>query len=71
MDEDEAVQTGNMEKNSEAIKVVRPTFDKVSFPNAVIPEGVDGLTLRTGEEGIRRSFIIGGRGLTCKFSGHL
>ena len=37
-----------LEKNSEANKVARPKFDTESFPNAVVPEGVDELILREG-----------------------
>ena len=58
MDNNEAVKIGHLEKNSEAIKVVRPKFDKESFPNAVIlREGVDELTLREGEEGLLRTCV--------------
>ena len=39
-----------LEKNSEANTVARPKFDTESFPNAVVPEGVDDLILREGEE---------------------
>ena len=57
MDINEAAKIGDLEKNSQAIKVASPNVDKVSFPNAVIEEGVDELTLREGEEGMQRSFI--------------
>ena len=44
-------------EKSEAMKVVRPNFDTVSFPNAVIRGGVVELTLRRCEEGTQRSFF--------------
>ena len=53
----EAAQIGNLEKTSEATKVVKPKCDKEIFPNAIIREVVDELTLREGEEGTLRSFI--------------
>ena len=56
MDNHEVVKIGDLEKNSEAIKVVGPNFDKETFPDAV-QEGVDELTLRRGEEGVLRSII--------------
>ena len=53
----EAVKIGDLEKNSEAIKVVKPKYSKEIFQNAAIREGVDELTLREGEGGTLRSFI--------------
>ena len=53
----EAVKIGDLEKNSEAIKVVKPKSSKEIFQNAAIREGVDELTLREGEGGTLRSFI--------------
>ena len=59
VDNNEAVKIGDLEKNSEAIKVVKPKFHKEVYPNAAVGEGVDELTLRegAGEEGTLRSFI--------------
>ena len=39
-------------KNSEAIKVVRPNFNKEIFPDAIKREGVEKLTLRAEEAGM-------------------
>ena len=55
--EDEAVKIGDLEKNSEAIKVVRPKFNKEILPGAIIRERVGDLTLRTGRAGMLRTFI--------------
>ena len=57
VDNNEAVKIGDMGRKAEAIIVVRPKFDKVSFPNAVLREWVHELMLREGEEGMQRSFI--------------
>ena len=51
----EAVKIGDLEKNSEAVKVQAQVRQRV-LPNAVIREGVGALTLREGEEGTQRSF---------------
>ena len=58
MDDHEAVKFSNLKKNSEAIKVVGPDFDKrAMYPDAAVPEGVDEVTLRRGEDGALRSCI--------------
>ena len=57
MDIHEAMQIGELKKNSEAIKVVRPDVDRAIFPNAITQERVDELTLRAGEAGSLRAFI--------------
>ena len=57
VDNVEAVQIGHMKRNSEAIKVVRPLFDKETFSNAAFSENSDELTLRTEEAGVQRIFI--------------
>ena len=49
----EAVKIGGLEKNLEAIKAARSTFNKEMFPDATIPEGLRELTLRAGEAGSR------------------
>ena len=55
--EDEAVKIGDLEKNSEAIKVVRPKFNKEVLTGAIIRERVGDLTLRTGRAGMLGTFI--------------
>ena len=42
----EAVKIGDLEKNSVAIKLVKPKFNKEIYLNAADPEGVDEFTLR-------------------------
>ena len=39
------MDTGELEKNSEAIKVGKPEFNKEIFPHATVQNGVDELTL--------------------------
>ena len=56
VDNHEAVNIGDFEKNLSAIKVVGPDFSKEIFPDAAVWEGVDEWTLRRGEEGFLRSF---------------
>ena len=51
VDTHEAVQIGDQEKNSVAIKMVTPKFNKVIFQNVAVRKGVDELTLREGEKG--------------------
>ena len=55
--EDEAVKIGDLEKISEAIKVVRPKFNQEILRGAIIRERVGDLTLRTGRAGMLRTFI--------------
>ena len=50
-DTHEAVKIGDLEKNPEAIKVVKPKFNQEIFPNAIIREALGDLTLRVGEAG--------------------
>ena len=57
VDNQEAVKIGELERNSEAIKLARPKFNKAIFQDATIREGVDDLALRTGESGMLRTFI--------------
>ena len=57
MDDREAVKIGELEKNSEAIKVVKPKFNKEIYQIAAVREGVNEMTLREGEEGTMRSFF--------------
>ena len=50
------MKIGELEKNSETIKVVRPHFNRAIFPDATNREGVDALTtLRAGEAGMLRT----------------
>ena len=64
VDKNEVVKIGDLEKNSEAIKVVRPNFNKEIFPDATIRAGVGELTLRTGEAGTLRTLMGSHRSLT-------
>ena len=57
VDNHEAVRTGDLEKNLEAIKKVGSNFDRELPPGAAVREGVDELTLRRGEEGMLRFFV--------------
>ena len=58
MDIREEVKIGDLQKNSEAIKVVKPKFSKESVPNAMLREGVGRAdTSSKGEEGTLRSFV--------------
>ena len=54
VDNHETVKIGYLEKNSEAIRVVRPKYNKETYQ---IREGVSESTFREGEEGTLRSFI--------------
>ena len=47
-DNHNAVRISHMEKNSEAMKVVKPSFDKEIYQNATAREGVEELTVREG-----------------------
>ena len=64
-DNHEAVKVGDLELNMESRPVWRPKFT-TDFPDAVVREGADELTLRKEEEGAVRSFIdtteVGNRG---------
>ena len=51
-----AVKVGDSEKNMKPRTVVKPKFT-TDFPEAVVREGADELTLRTEEEGILHTFI--------------
>ena len=53
VDNHEAVKVGEQDKNVESRKVVKPKFTR-DFPEAVVREG---LTLRTEQEGMLRTFI--------------
>ena len=57
VDNHETVRIGDLEKNLEALKVVRPKFNQESFPSAIIEEGVGAWMLREGSEVMLRSFI--------------
>ena len=57
VDNHETVKIGDLEKNLEAIKVVRPKFNQEIFPSAIIKEGVGEWMLREGSEVMLRSFI--------------
>ena len=48
----EAVKIGDLDGNSEEIKVIRPNLKIETFPNAAIREEVDDQTLRAKEVGI-------------------
>ena len=74
---------GDLEKNSKAIRVIRPKYNKEMYQKAA-SEGVDKLTLREGGGGTLRSFInttnverqrrkaaARGRGVAYNLSGHL
>ena len=52
-----AVNIGDLGKNSEAIKVVRPEFNSGDFPKAAVWEGVDELMLGEGEPSTWRSLL--------------
>ena len=56
VDNHEAARVGDLEKNMESRKVVKPKF-MTDCPEAVVREGADELTLRAGEEGALRTFI--------------
>ena len=57
VDNHEAERIRDLEKNSEAIKVVGPTSTEKMFPDAAVREVVDDLTRRRGEEGMPHLFI--------------
>ena len=48
-DNHEAVKIGDLEKNSEAIEVVKSKFNKKIYQSAAVREGADELTLREGD----------------------
>ena len=52
----EAVKVGELDKNVESRKVVKPKFT-TDFPEAVVREGADEQTLRADGEGALRTFI--------------
>ena len=56
VDNHEAQKVGDLEKNSQAIKVVRVHFDTETFLDAAVRERVGQLTLRRGANGFQRSF---------------
>ena len=56
MDSRQAVKTGDLEKTQESLPVVKPQFT-ADFPEAVVREGADELTLRAEEQGMLRTFI--------------
>ena len=55
VDNHEAVKVGDLEKTLQSLSVVELQFT-ADFPEAVVREGADELTLRRGEEGTQRSF---------------
>ena len=55
VDNHESVRVGDAEKHMESRNVVKPKFT-TDFPEAVVREGADRLTLRA-EEGMWRTFI--------------
>ena len=57
VDDHEAVKIGDLERNLEAIKVVRPRLNKVILLNSIIRVAVGEKALRTGEEGMLRMCI--------------
>ena len=57
VDNQEAVTVGELDQNVESRKVVKPKFT-TDFPEAVVREGADELTLRADEEGALRTFIV-------------
>ena len=59
MDKHGAVKIGDLEKNSETIKAVKPNFNKEIYQNAAIWEVVGELAFRGGEEGSLRSCNVG------------
>ena len=56
VDNFETVQVGDLDKNMESKKVVKPKFT-TDFPEAVTREGADELTLRAEEAGMLRTFM--------------
>ena len=56
MDNHEAVKIGELEKNTEVIKVVRAKFNKAIFAKATIREEVGELTRRAEEVGMLTHF---------------
>ena len=56
VDNREAVKVGDSEKNMESRPVAKPKFT-TDFPEALVQEGADELTLRPEEEGMLRTFI--------------
>ena len=56
VDNHEAVESGDLEKTLESLSVVKQKFT-ADFPEAVVCQGADELTLRREEEGIVRTFI--------------
>ena len=55
-DNQEAVKVGEQDKNVESRKVVKPKFT-TDFPEYVVREGADELTVRADEDGALRTFI--------------
>ena len=56
VDNREAVKVGDLGKDMESRPVAKPKFT-TDFPEAVVREGADELTLRPEEEGMLRTFI--------------
>ena len=56
VDNFETVKVGDLDKNMESKKVVKPKFT-TDFPDAVTREGADELTLRAEEAGMLRTFM--------------
>ena len=55
-DNHSAVDVGGLRRGTISVHVKKPQFSEV-FPDAVIREGADELTLRAEEVGSRRTFI--------------
>ena len=56
VDSHEAVKVGTLRQGVKSFQVVRPKFTE-DFPEAVVREGADELTLRAEGEGVRRNFM--------------
>ena len=56
VDNHEVVKVGELDKNMESMKVVKPNFT-TDFSEAVIREGADELTLRAEEEGVLHTLL--------------
>ena len=81
MDNSEAVNVGGLRQGTKSVKAVKPRFT-ADFPEAVIGEGTEELTLRAEEVGSSRSFIdtthveaerwtsASECGLACQLSSH-
>ena len=57
VDNHAAVNVGGLHRGIKSARVVRPNLLKVDYPEAVIREGADELSLRAAEVGVLRTFI--------------